>query len=746
LAAGLGTVLVAAAALAAYDAVHTGGGLAYLPALLGLWALVALPIGLFAGLVLGAGNAMWGAGWVLGLAARLRADRALDRSVAGGVIAAALVGGAYAGGVGLLAVGLVADVQRQLVGGMLVGGAAVLALPLAVLGALPVYRAARVAAWAVPRLGPLPRTLFLLAGGAGGTVGLGVYVVYRMLDHEALNLASLALPALVPVAAAALGTLWYGALTPVREALPGRGVLTAAAALAATALVPAALRAPTDEVRDAILERSYIGPQLVGLLRRALDRDGDGFSAFFGGPDCSDRDPAVSPAAKEIPGDGIDNNCAGGDAAPEPAAPAGPASQVPPPSPAPPSAAAPAIGGKNVLIVFVDTLRYDRLGFAGYRRDGASLTPQIDAFARQAVVFRRAFAQAPNTPRSVPSFLASRYPSQLAVDDPRRDYMTLRDEGNDFLFEVLRRAGFRTIGSSSHFYFCDRKRDPSACPGVGEWMRPNVLQGADEWDNDGALSIAESNTDTASPRIVAKSIRRLDALAREGTRFAMLVHLFEPHGEYMAREGFPPVTETTASGKLSRRYDYEVAVEDRHVGELLSALDRNGLAATTTVVLISDHGEAFGVHRFAGQRMFYHGQTLYRELLHVPLMLRVPGAAPRVVDEVVQLLDLAPTVAALFGVAPAASWQGRSLVPAITGGALPPRPAYAELLPARSWNHAARSLITADGSRHLLLVLPRRWELYDLERDPDETRDLAERDPALEDLKRQLMSWIEGGT
>jgi arylsulfatase A-like enzyme len=286
-------------------------------------------------------------------------------------------------------------------------------------------------------------------------------------------------------------------------------------------------------------------------------------------------------------------------------------------------------------------------------------------------------------------------------------------------------------------------RDPKMCNGVVPWMKPNALQGADEWDNDGAKNIPESNEDVASPRIVKKSIAKLDALAKNDTKFAMLVHLFAPHGEYVARAGFPPVTEKSASGQLSRKYDYEIAVEDRHVGELLDALERNGLAKTTTVVVLSDHGEAFGVHRFAGKQMFYHGQTLYRELLHVPLMFRVPGVAPRMADDVVELLDMAPTVAELFGVARPRSWQGRSLVPALAGQPLPPRPAFAELLLAPAWKHAARSMISADSKRHLFFVFPRRWELFDLDADPDETKDLSKQDPRFGELKAQLLRWME---
>jgi arylsulfatase A-like enzyme len=753
MAAGLGVVLAAGTALAAVDAAHTGGGSGHLPVLLALWALLALPLAIYAGLVLGAGNATWGPGWVRGLVRRLREDDALDRSVSAVLIAAVVLAGVLALAIAKLSVGLVGDVNRKNVGGLLLGVLVVGALPIVALGALPLYRGARRITAVIPVLGPLSRVLLLLAGAVIAVVGAGLFIIYRQLDREALALAPLVVPALLPVAAAAVGILMYGPLARVRRAIPVRGLLAAAGGLMGLVLAPIAFRAPSDETRDAILDRSYIGPQLVGQLRKFFDSDGDGYSAFFGGEDCDDRDRSVNPNADEIPGDGIDNNCVGGDAPPAVAAvkpAAGAATGAPAVAAAGAGAAAapapPAVGGgKNVLVIFIDTLRFDRLGIAGYRRDGASPTPRVDAFAQQAVVFRRAFAQAPNTPRSVPSLLASKYPSRLAVDNQMLDYMRVLDEGNDLLFEVLKPAGFRTIGASSHFYFCDRARDPKACDGVVTWMKSNVLQGADEWDNDGAKNIPESNYDTASPRIVKKSIAKLDALAGSGAKFAMLVHLFDPHGEYVVRDGFPPITEKSASGQLSRKYDYEVATVDRYVGELLDAVDRTGLAKTTTVVLLSDHGEAFGVHRFAGKEMFYHGQTLYRELLHVPLMFRVPGVAPRMADDVVELLDVAPTIADLFGVAPAKSWQGRSLAPALAGRPLPPRPAFAELLPCLGWRHAARSMISDDGTRHAFFVFPRRWELFDLGADPDETKDVAKTDPRFVELKGQLTRWMEGG-
>jgi arylsulfatase A-like enzyme len=519
----------------------------------------------------------------------------------------------------------------------------------------------------------------------------------------------------------------------VHQRLPVALIRIAAPVVAVALLLVARGLPESSPIFAAVEERSWSLRVGLRLARSLTDGDRDGYSARFGGGDCDDSDPNTYPGGVDTPGDGVDQNCTGGDARPADApGAAGPAAGAPgsgaPGAPTTPPTATrrdgPAFDG-NLLIVTIDSLRADRLGVAGYtRRNGRSLTPALDALANRGAYFKRAWAQAPNTPRSFPSLLTGGYPSDVAWTQRSSNYSPIAAENQTF-FEALATTGQKPIGIFSHFYFtADR----------------GLSQGFAEWSNDGAGTISESNKDIAAPRIVPKVIARLETAAKRGERFALWTHLFEPHSSYMTHAGFPTSSLRGVEG-LEEKYDFEIAFVDGWVGKLLAALEAAGLGAKTAIVVAADHGEAWGEHR-----RYFHGTDLTEEQLRVPLIIAVPGKAARVIEEPVALVDLAPTLLDLVGLAPLPSFRGRSLLPALDGATLTPRPIFAELLPAPAWPKHETMMV--DGATKLTHKIgERRFELHDLAADPRQQRDVS-RDPAhaatLETLKRRLLDFEEG--
>jgi arylsulfatase A-like enzyme len=682
----------------------------------------ALVLGLYGlvGLVLG-GLLGWTAAVISGACQDAGVSRErpeLDTRLAAGV----LLGAIGAAVTGLLAAAghvlFVAKMHSRALATIATFGVTLLAVLPAVVLALSLRRPALRLVALLPRLSSIHRfglVLVLLAvvGLAAGALALA-QADWRVLDLGPLQAAGIAL-----VLGLAHYIFWYR--RPWR--LPGGLRLGIRIAVVAAVLAALAIgaRVPEDSAAFAAIQDGSLGMRLhLALARRVTDRDGDGFSARFGGGDCDDRRGDVFPGGEDLPGDGVDQNCEGGDAR---AAGGQAAGAAPAAAPQPVRRRNGEAFDGNILIVSIDALRADRLGVAGYRkRQDRSLTPNLDALANRGAYFRRAWSQAPNTPRSFPSMLTSRLPSDVAWVQRSLNYSPIAPS-NETYFEQLAGAGLRPIGLFSHFYFSAER---------------GLNQGFAEWNNDGAGSIAESNKDIASPRIVPRVIDRLKKAAAAKERFVLWTHLFEPHSSYMNHPEYP----TTLRGVpgLEEKYDFEIAFVDKWFGKIIAALEELGLARNTAVVVFADHGEAWGEHKF-----LFHGQDLTEEQLRVPLILAVPGKKPAVIDDPVALMDVGATLVDLVGLEPPASFRGRSLLPAIEGKPLPPRPIYAELLPATAWPKHETMMV--DGNFKINhKITDRRWEMFDLAKDPGQKTDLS-RDPAhqarFEELRKQLLSFEE---
>ena len=685
--------------------------------------VLALAVGLYgaAGLLLGAF-----AGWAVATAAAavpggwraLNQDRDLDRRAAAAVVsllAAALVMAAGAGAIHGL---FVANMASRKLAVIATAGLTMALCPVAALVGLAVVRALAGRARLLPAPRGLGATGLLLVGLAAAGV-LGFVVALSHADWRVLDLGPLYSGVAALLLAAGHGLFWYVRASGrrLRARLPRRGLIIGVA-IAIVASVALGSRVPEGSPSYAAITDASWGLRFaVKQARHLTDRDHDGYSALFGGGDCDDTRADVFPGAEDIPGDGIDQDCQGGDARAV-------AEQT---EPAPAMAA----GGKlatgafagNILIIAIDAMRADRLGVAGYGRPaGRSLTPTLDAIAQRGTRFTHVWAQAPNTPRSFPSLVTSRYPSEIAWQKQSLNYSPLLPSNHTF-FEPLAEAGLRPIGIFSHFFF-------TADRGISKSFA--------EWSNDGAKSIADSNKDIASPRIVPRVIARLRKAAQTGERFVLWTHLFEPHSSYMEHPEFP----TSLSGVpgLEEKYDYEIAFADLWAGKILAALAETKLDRNTAVVVFGDHGEAWGEHK-----RYFHGQDLTEEQLRVPLLIAVPGQKPAVIDDEVGLIDLGPTLVDLVGAKPLPGFHGRSLLPALQGHSLAPQPIFAELLPSTAT--PSHEVTVVDRGRKLThKISERRWELFDLTSDPRQQKNLAD-NPAyrqqLDELRAKLLRFEE---
>ncbi len=757
--------------LLGYSLRSLGGPLDLLLALLfgaGALLALALPVALGGGLLLGALISAFDplAGWRRAWAGA-RAEQEADART--GALLLGLPAGLAVLVVGMTAsqAGWVANMANPRLAALATGVLAVLWLLPAGLCVAPATLLARALLRRLPGAGPR-RTVaaLVLLGAAAGAAGVGL--VLRV-DLEVLPLRPLAALAVLTT-----GLVGLGSLLARRQGGAGLARLTRPAALVTQVAISVALLGTTlaafgasSGPAKAILSGRTLGRRIVLAGRALLDRDGDGHSAMLGGGDCDDSDPAVHPGAAEIPGDGVDNNCFGGDApaqaaaVPPAAAPGGAppapasggqaaASHVPggpgdttgaagasvdggaastggpdggPPTGAASAAAAqtpdaPAVRARNVILLLVDTVRADHLGAYGYKVRATS--PNMDALAEQSVLFERCYAQAPHTPRSIPSLMVSRVPSHISWRNPTYSYPYLKPD-NVTLAEVVADAGIRTGLAASHFYF---------------GRKYGILQGFKEVDNRGAKTLAESNKDTSAPRIFRRLTKRLESLKQDsdaGKRFMLFVHLAEPHSTYMLHK--PP----SFFGKgWMEKYDGEIHFVDRYVGKIMERLEELGLDQDTAVLLFSDHGEGNGEHGFK-----WHGQHIYNEVTHVPLLVRAPGARPRRVATPVGLIDIAPTTLELLGLPAQATFEGRSLVPALRGAQLPTVPVFSQLLPYTYCKEEAHALVQGDWKLHHHRT-NNTWALFNVAQDPLEGTDLLDREPArAEALRTQLMRWLE---
>ncbi len=330
-----------------------------------------------------------------------------------------------------------------------------------------------------------------------------------------------------------------------------------------------------------------------------------------------------------------------------------------------------------IVLLGVDSMRADVLTTEGYR----SRLPELFRLRDEAVSFDSARAPGSSTAPSIASMFAGVYYSQLYWSRTAgRDDLPFPWEDKTPRFpEALQAAGVRTI----------------TFDGAG-WLVNHfgVVRGFDE---------ETTVRPTYAPATALESLAeaRLQRSAVTTPTF-LFVHFLDAHFPY-----------SHGAGERFERYLAGLSFVDAQIGKLRSALEQNGLWERTILIVYADHGEAFGEHGLET-----HGVSLYDELVHVPLLIRIPAHDAAVVHEPVSLIDIGPTILDLMGVPIPGHEMGESLVPFLRGEhPLLARPLIAEA-------RLKRSLVMSDGIKVIDDTRNRGVEMFDLVADPGETRNL----------------------
>lgn len=391
----------------------------------------------------------------------------------------------------------------------------------------------------------------------------------------------------------------------------------------------------------------------------------------------------------------------------------------------------------NVLFVLVDALRADALGAYGR---SPSPTPVLDRLAESGLLFRSSHSSAPKTVPSVASLFTSTPPWVHRIEaGPGQG----EEEGLSYLSDRLVLA---TEVLDHHGYLTGMITTTG-------WITPEVNydQGVDEY-------ILTERADAAVIEAAEGFIAR-----RAEETFFVYVHLLDLHDYYHSERLFgayggeedrispelralhhaspseiyrrlrtEPERFTPADAAFLRRaYDRELAATDAMIGRLFAALESAGVSEETVVVVTSDHGEQFLEHG----HLVHGGNGLYQEVLRVPLLISGPGIGPRAVDEPVGTVDVFPTLFDLLGVPTPEVFEGRSL--AAGPGA---QPGVVVATSGSAWK------LVTDRWSYIVSEKYDREELYDLEADPEELRDLAaERPDVASEMRRLLAREIRQG-
>jgi len=357
----------------------------------------------------------------------------------------------------------------------------------------------------------------------------------------------------------------------------------------------------------------------------------------------------------------------------------------------------------NIILITLDSTRADRMGFLGAR---SSLTPNLDGFAHQGIVFAQAYSQAPTTVVSAATILTGTYPQTHQASE----LGTPLAATFPYLPALLHAGGYRTAAFVGSFLL-----DP----------RNGPYQGYDR-----GFDLYDAGFHEAS-----KGERRFQSVERNGSEVVSRA------GKWLANNKHRPlflwVHLQNPAGVSGSAYDRAIAAADSAVGRLMNLLRAQSLYDDSVIVVASPHGESLGAH---GEDT--HGVFLFDETIHVPLVLKLPKnqMAGKQTRNRARLLDISPTLLAEAGVAIPPQMQGQSLIRIAQATSQAEQPAYSRSeFSKRSFGCSV--LESWRAGKYLYIRAPKP-ELYDLSSDPGAMHNLAQSAKAtLETMASQMQTF-----
>ena len=403
----------------------------------------------------------------------------------------------------------------------------------------------------------------------------------------------------------------------------------------------------------------------------------------------------------------------------------------------------------NLLLIVVDTLRADRLGVYGY---AAPTTPNIDAFAADAVVYTDAVSPAPFTMPAMAAMLTGHYPDRTGVVKHSRQFIL--DTPIATLAERLAGVGYRSAAVVANPWLA--KPEMLFNRGIGRFVtratldlnRSHRLEAKTVTDQ-ALLGLKGFESEPSflwihymDAHMPYQPPLRLSRMFGNPAGTSTVIRLFERSRAVAQHVYFARDLDTGAVERTRDLYDASVRYVDEQIGRILEHLRTHGLLDRTIIAITADHGESLGDHRL----YFAHDFTLYDELVRVPLIVRIPGVGAARIDTLVSPMDIVPSVCAWLHLGCQDSFDGRVLplrrgdgTPSPTrilfGASAPLRKRYSNDPFVHMSGLDGRWTMARTAEQKLIKIpidgaagrIRAEWQAYDLSSDAGENRNLLAR-------------------